>query len=159
MDPQAALVGPYFQILFLLVFLVVFILFYLTQYRLLKLIRLEHREMNPGQVWWQIIPIIGLIWTFITVRKIAVSISNELNSPVDDSVLGTAPNVGRYPTYTIGLTYCILFCLTIIPFPDLIKGLCSLAGITTWIIYWVMLGSYKNKLKRYAELRPQELFS
>lgn len=145
-----------FQLVFFLVFLGAYILFLLTQHRTLALVRLENREMNPGQVWWQIIPIIGFIWSFITVRRISTSIYNELNSPVDGSVLGSVSNVGRNPSYGIGLTYCILFCLTIIPFPPLLKGLFSLGGLVTWIVYWVTIGSYMGKLKRHVQLLPQE---
>ena len=144
------------QIVFLLVFLGAYILFLLTQHKTLALIRLENREMNPGQVWWQIIPIIGFVWSFITVRRVSTSIYNELNSPVDESVLGTVSTVGRNPTYAIGLSYCILFCMSIIPFPPLLKGLCSLAGLVVWIVYWVTLGSYMRKLKRHIQLLPQE---
>lgn len=48
------------------------------------------------------------------------------------------------PTYGIGLTMAILFCCSIIP---VLGSLASLGGLVCWIIYWVKVSEYKNKLE------------
>ncbi len=43
--------------LLLLAFLIPAILFFLSQQRILQVISPENREMSPGSVWFQIIPV------------------------------------------------------------------------------------------------------
>lgn len=135
------------QIILLLAVVAVAIFFIYYQQKTLELIHLENREMNPSGVWWQLIPLIGMVWQFIVVKKISVSIYNELNAPIDDSIVNVQPSVSSNPTYYIGLAYCIFICLGIIPFPSTLKGIFSLAGMLCWIVYWVQLARYRKELK------------
>jgi hypothetical protein len=136
------------QLLLLGAWLIPLILFLLTQHRTLEAIRPEFRLMAPGQVWLQLIPIFGLVWQFIVITKIADSLRNALNEPVEDSIFGGF-NVssGERPTYTIGIAYAICVCCFIIPF---LGGLAMMAGLVCFIIYWVQLVQYKNKLGNQA---------
>jgi hypothetical protein len=139
-----------FQFLFLALFLVPCILFLLTQQKTLNLIQPVNRSISPGEIFLQLIPLFGMVWQFFVVARIAKSIDRELAEQTfsferTDSV-EYATN--SRPTYAIGITYCILFCASLIPFNPTVKLLFSLATITCWIIYWVQLAIYKSKLKQ-----------
>jgi len=136
------------QILLLVAFLAIALFFLLTQVRTLNLIRPENRRMSPGQVWLQLIPLFGLFYQFSVIVRISDSIRNELNSPTGDSIFAeeTIPSKHR-PTYSVGISYSILFCISIIPIP-LLKGPVSLAGLILWVVYWLQLAGYKKKIQK-----------
>lgn len=140
------------QLLLLAFFLALAIFFLLTQVRTLDLIRPENRRMTPGQVWLQLIPLFGLFYQFTVIARLSDSIRNELNSPTGDSIFAeeTIPSNHR-PTYSVGISYAILFCISIIPFP-LLKGLASLAGLVLWVVYWVQLAGYKKRIRECIQL-------
>ena len=145
--------GPYIQILLLIAFLIPTIIFFLTQQRTLQLIRPVNRRMSPGQVWLQLIPVFGLVWQFFVIRRISDSIRNELNTPTDDSIFAeTSIPVGHRPTFNSGISYAALFCISIVSFLPLLKGIAGLAGIGVWINYWFQLSRYKKQLKERALL-------
>jgi hypothetical protein len=135
-------------LLALVFFLLPFILFLLSQQNTLKTIQPQNRTMSPGEVWFQIIPLFGIVWQFIVVSRIADSIQRELSSEaalsLEQQSTYSASYYGPKPTYSIGITYCILFCCSIIPY---FGGLAFLAGIICWIIYWVQLSDNKNKIQ------------
>lgn len=150
---------PLFIFLFLLLFLIPAIFFLITQQNTLKAIQLQNRSMSPGEVWLQLIPVFMLVWQFVVVRRIADSIRKELNSNTtfsfEENQDHTMYEGGERPTYQIGIAYSILITLSVIPYPA-IKGLLSLAGTICWIIYWVKLAQYKNKIqnKNYSFSPP-----
>jgi len=142
--------GAFLQILLLVLLLVVTIFFLLTQSRTLELIRPANRRMSPGQVWLQLIPLFGLFYQFSVITRISDSIRNELNTPTGDSIFAEDPVPSNHrPTYSVGISYASLFCISIIPFP-LLKGLAGLAGIILWVVYWIQLAGYKKRLKERA---------
>ena len=136
---------------FLIGILIFVITHYYLQQKTVSLVRLENREMNPAHVWFQLIPIVNLVWSYIVVRRVAASIANELNSPIDDSILGVESRTYRLPTYAMGLVTCILMTLSSIPFP-MTQAVFFLAGIITWIIYWVQLAKYRKMLRDRAHI-------
>ena len=100
-------------------------------------ISIENRKMQSGQVWLSLIPLFGLVWQFIIVDKMATSLKAEFaqrNMTIDEAK----------PEYSIGLTYCILFCCSIIP---AIGILTFIGGLVCWIIFWVKINGYKTKLQ------------
>jgi len=144
-------------IIILLGVCVVGVLFILTQQNTLKAIRPEHRELRPGQVWLQLIPLINLYWQFIVVTRIADSISRQNASFQDDSILGipdydAVAAVGKRPTYAMGIAFCTLMVansvLSYISSLAMLQGVVALGGIICWIIYWVQLAEVKRKLVR-----------
>ena len=148
-----------FQIGFLFAFLIPAILFVLTQYRTLRIISPENREMSPGSVWLQVIPVFGLVWQFFVVIRIAHSISKEMASNIGESILDNSQvqikESDEPSTYTIGLAYCTLTTLGgiinysighISSYLKLFGPLFVLTGMVCWIIYWVRLAMAKNKL-------------
>lgn len=148
-----------YQIVVLLAYIIPAILFVLAQYRTLKLIRKENREMSPRRVWLQLIPVFGLVWQFVVVIQIAHSISKEMASKIGESILDNSPIqmkvTDESPTYTIGIAYSILTTLGLIinasnMHPSTLMAISGsvllLSGIVCWIIYWVRLVITKNKL-------------
>lgn len=107
-----------------------------------KEISISNRKMEPGNVWLMLIPLFGLVWQFFIVDRLADSLKAEFatrNIVVDED----------RPGYSIGLTYCILFCCGIIP---VLGALASLGGIVCWIIYWVKINDYRTKLQENPQM-------
>src|ERR1700754_1183953 len=105
----------------LLAFVTIGVFFILAQYNTLKNISLANREMHPGQVWFQLIPIFNLYWQFVVVTRIADSLLKEqvFLETMDDSILGipdydAVEAIGNRPTYKIGMAWCTLFLLDIV---------------------------------------------
>ena len=143
----------YIQILLFLAFVIPAIIFFLAQQRTLQAIRPVNRRMPPGQVWFQLIPIVGLIWQFFVIRRISDSIRNELNTPIDDSIFAeTTIPAGHRPAYNVGILYSSLYCTSVIPHSPLLKCIIALPGMVAWITYWVQLSRYKKQIKERALL-------
>jgi len=80
----------------------------------------------------------------------------EFNSWTNDTIFGAEGsqviNISyERPTYGIGLAMCI--CVTGSMFLNfvgipIIGALGSLGGLVCWIIYWVQLAQFKNKVQR-----------
>jgi MFS family permease len=112
------------------------IFFMLSMQRALQLCAPQNRTLAPGKVWLCFIPLFGLVWIFVVVNRMADSLRLEFESrqaPPED--------YGR----TIGLTYCILAVISIIP---LIGALTGLAAPVCWIIYWVKISAYARRLEQ-----------
>jgi len=113
------------------------VIFYMiTLQNTFKIISPENRKMEPGKVWLSLIPIFGTVWQFMIINRLADSLKAEYakrNLPVNED----------RPGVSIGVTYCILNCCTIIPFLGYLAGL---GGLVCWIIYWVKINNYKQQL-------------
>jgi hypothetical protein len=147
------------QIALLLAFVILAILFPLAQQRALQVISPENREISPGSVWLQLIPVFGMVWQFFVVIRIAGSISNEMSSKIGESILDNSQvqikGTDEFPTYAIGLAYCILTTIGVIinystmhssSYLALFGSFFVLTGMVCWIIYWVRLVKTKNRL-------------
>ena len=124
-------------IIIFIIWLIPRIFYCLTLQNTLNEVSPENRRMSPGQVWLILIPIFGLIWQFLMVGWIADSLAAEFRSrniQVDE----------QRPGYNVGLTYCILFACSYVPY---LGGLAGLAGLVCWIIYWVKIANYKSQLR------------
>jgi hypothetical protein len=113
------------------------ILYLLTLQKTIKAVSIENRKIQPGQVWLNIIPLFGLIWQFIVVNRIARSLDLEFKKrelPISDDL----------PGRSIGITYCILFCCSIVP---LLGFFAALGGLVCWIVYWVKINDFKKMLE------------
>lgn len=116
--------------------LVPMIFYLITMQNTLKAISDENRRMPPGEVWLMLIPLFGMVWQFIMVNRMADSLRPEFDR------LGIVEPEQR-PGAGIGLAFCILNVCSIIPF---LGYLSALGGIVCWIIYWVKIAGFKNKL-------------
>ena len=138
MYSNSAELGAIFMIVIvaIAIALIPLIFYLLTLQNTLKAVSPENQKMPPGQVWMILIPLFGLGWQFVVVNRIADSLKAEFakrNIPCEED----------RPGYSIGLTYCILYCCGIIPF---LGVLASIGGVVCWIIYWVKISGYKTKL-------------
>jgi len=152
-----------FQIFLLLAFVILAILFLFAQQKIMQVISPENREMSPGSVWLQLIPVFGMVWQFIVVIRIARSVSKEMASKIGGSILDNSPvqikETDEFPTYAIGIAYCILTTIGVIinyatahssSYLPLLGSLFCLTGMVCWIIYWVRLVKTKNKLAGFS---------
>jgi uncharacterized membrane protein YraQ (UPF0718 family) len=92
--------------------------------------------MEPGKVWFLLVPVFGLVWQFIIVVNIAKSLRNEfarLGTPCRESTLGQ----------TVGLLWCVCNCCALIP---LLGRLAAMVGFVLWIAYWIRIANYSRLL-------------
>ena len=158
--------GGGLQLILLAGFLIPAIFFVISQQNTLKMVKRANRQMQPGLVWLQLIPFLGQIWQFVVIVKIAGSIRNGLAAEYEGTIFGAdaavaEKNAARWPTLGIGLAYCIPEAL--ITLNNLfaaegsggnleLVGFLGLGMFVCWIIYWVQLAGYKNKLKQVYAL-------
>ena len=136
-------------ILAILIGLTIFILYLLTLQNTLKAVSPVNRQMEPGMVWLLLVPVFTLIWQFIVARKISASIEREYHS----RGLPCKPQ----PTYNAGLALAILYCVnTLLYWSIPLRGIISIALLTSLIIYWVQVNSYKNKLRQLPPLEHSD---
>ncbi len=114
--------------------LAVMIFFLLSMQRCLSRISEPNREMSPGQVWLNLIPLFGVVWMFFTVIRTANSLKKEFASKNKECGDGG---------YLIGLLMCIFSCCSIIP---IIGALFGLAALVLFIIYWVKIAGFSGQL-------------
>ncbi len=124
--------------------LIPYIFFLITLQGTLARVRQENREMDPGLVWLNLIPLFSLGWMFYTVIKIANSLRREFVSR------GRPEPMDGYG-FNLGIAMCICSCCGIIPFLGILAGL---AGLVLWIIYWVKMAGYKRELEFMEHAGP-----
>lgn len=139
-----------FLVLLMFLSLAPMIFFLLMLQNTFKEISAESRKMQPGMVWLIFIPLFGLVLQFIIVSRLADSLRDEFtkkNIRVDEA----------RPGVTIGLCFCILSCcgillyLGILPIYGLlssIRVLPLIGALACWIIYWVKINGFKQKLSQ-----------
>lgn len=121
-----------------IVMLIPTIFYLITLKKTIKEVSVENRKINPNHVWLVLIPLFGLIWQFIMVKGVALSLKAEYKKR-NISIIENKPG------YTIGMAYCILFCCSIIPILGVLSGI---GGLVCWIIYWVKIYNYKTDLEQ-----------
>jgi hypothetical protein len=113
----------------------------LTLSKTLRHCRPRTRKMQPGLLWLYLIPYFDLIWHFFIVLKIAESLRREFRSrglSIRNEDFG----------HGLGLTMCITFVCAFIPY---IGSCIALVGLVCWIMYWVKMAGYNNRLARDGE--------
>lgn len=130
----------------LIVVLIPMIFYLITLQNTLKKVRPQFRQMPPGQVWLMLIPLFSMVWQFLMVGYIADSLRAELDAR-------GLPREEERPGYGVGLAMAICSPASLIPG---IGGLIGLGGLVLWIIYWVKIHNYSQRLGQqfYAEGTP-----
>src|ERR1700722_10488270 len=109
---QITLIIAFIEILFLIGGLVLWIFFLRTQYRILLSLQPVNRQLAPGLVWLQLIPVFALVWQFFVIFRLAVSVRKERISRLEESLMSNTlpPSLpaSNYPGVAAGLGYCIL---------------------------------------------------
>lgn len=124
------------------VIILFFLFFSNTLQKTLEEISPENQKMYPGNVWLSLIPVFGFVWGFIVVNRMADSLEAEF------SKRNIQINENR-PGYSIGITYCVLFCCSCIPIIGIIP---FIAGWVFLIVYWIKINNYKIKLQQTRSL-------
>lgn len=118
-------------------------IFYLiTLQNAMNTVRPEFRKMPPGQVWLELIPLFGLVWQFFNV----INVSDSLKREFEARGIRTAE---ERPGYSVGITFCILFCCSVVP---ILGVLAAIAGLVCWIIFWVKIANYRAELLRNLKI-------
>ena len=119
------------------------IFFILTLQKALNRCSPESRTTSPGSVWLLLIPLFNIVWQFILVSRISESLHNEF----------VKRNIEEEPTpgKAIGIAFCILNICGIIPIVGIIASAC---GLVCWIVYWVKIAGYSNKIAQSVEMIP-----
>ncbi len=132
--PQLA-TGMLFGSVLLVMFsvLIVKVFYLMTLSRALKNCSPQARKSYPGMIWLELIPVIGVVWSFVNVIQVSGSIGNEFrrrNIASEDS-----------PSIMLGIIACILGVGTaVFPFA-------GVAGVICWIIYWMKISDYCHILR------------
>lgn len=123
-------------VIVLLLMMIPKIFYLITLQKTLEKISPENRTMPSTNVWLELIPLFNIVWQFFNVINVSDSIKKEYESK------GIVPDEIR-PGYSIGITFCVLSCCSIIPFLGFLAGIGS---VICWIIFWVKISNYKNRL-------------
>lgn len=115
------------------------IFYLLTLMKCLQRCAPANRALSPGLVWLLLIPLFNLIWNFFVVINIAKSLGAEFRQ----RGIAAEPDPGK----GVGLAMAILACCGLIPVAGLFA---ELAGFVLWIIYWVAVAGFSNKLAAMA---------
>lgn len=116
--------------------ILVFVLYLINLQNLLKEIKPENRQVEPGNVWLMFIPLFNLIYPFILYPKICDSTKAEFQSR-------GLNDVGDF-SKSVGITMPILSLCGWIP---ILGGLAGIANLVLFIIFWAKTADYKNQLK------------
>jgi hypothetical protein len=119
----------------LLISIIIGIFYCLTLQKALNRCAPQNRAMSPGLVWLYLIPLFNLVWHFFIVINMAKSLHAEF--VYRNIVEEQSPGQG------IGLATCILNVVGVIPY---IGWLPSTAGFVCWIIYWVKIAGFSDKI-------------
>ena len=122
----------FFMILVIGLILIPYIFFLVHLNKLLSKCDPENRDMEPGLVFLNLIPLFNFGWIFYTVIKVRDALKAEFlsrNLESDDPEF----------SFGVGLAYCITSVCSIVP---LIGTFTALASLVLWIIYWVKMNKY-----------------
>lgn len=106
--------------------IVVQIMFLLAMSRALKACKPRNREFEPGQVWFVLIPLVGIYFWVMMVLKVPESIANEY----EDRGWRPDGDFGK----NIGLWYLIT------------SFVCGPVGLVLWIMFWLKISKYSKEL-------------
>lgn len=128
-----------FLVVYVCVWILVGIFYCLTLQKALSRCSPQNRTLSPGLVWLFLIPIFNLVWHFFIVINLAKSLHAEFVSR--NIVEEQSPGQG------IGLAMCILHVAAVFAnFIPFVGWLVGIAGFICWIIYWVKIAGFSNKI-------------
>jgi hypothetical protein len=105
------------------------ILHLITVYKTFNLIAKRNRTMEPGMVFLVFVPLLGIVWPFFVVLRLAESLRNEFEDRGWDTE-------GESFGYGMGLAMAIL------------NLTCGPIGLIFTIIHWRQISGYATRLSR-----------
>lgn len=115
--------------------IVIQIFFLWTLSRCLGFVQPRNRDMQPRQVWLNLIPAFNIVWIFFTINRIGSSLRKEYRSR-------RWPTAGLSFGVNVGLMFAV--CLIIGP---VFSWLAAFGGFVCFAIYWSQIVSYSSKLQ------------
>jgi hypothetical protein len=116
---------------FFLAYFVIKILFLLSVAKCFQQITPRNRQMEPGMVWLNLIPLFDLVWMILTMLRLSDSLRDEYQ----DRRLQGDDDFGK----TFGIITYVLFLV------------CGPVGWICAIIYWSKISGYTQELMTHAE--------
>jgi hypothetical protein len=102
-------------------------------YRAYQSIPAEHRQLEPGQVWLNLIPCFNFYWSFVVYVRLARSFRSYFLERHGHDPTGSFEN--------LGLAYCVLALVSAIPY---IGGCFALFSLGVLIAYLVKAWDLKR---------------
>lgn len=124
---------------FLCLPIVIGILFALTVRALLLACAPETRAIQPGSVWWLLVPLVNIVFQFVVVLRVSSTLVNEHQR----RQLQGLPETGK----EVGLAACIAGVAGLVPG---IGPIAAVVCLGCWIYYWVVLRRITNQLLSVA---------
>lgn len=146
-------------ILVLLCSLIAGISYLLTLQRALKQCAPGSRAMKPGEVWFILVPILGLVWHFAVVMYMTESLRSEFRRI---GIPCPEPTLGR----NVGLAHSVCsLCLAFLPYVGRLfawPALFILVGrlfaatfsLVLWIAYWNRIADCSRILDAHQSVAP-----
>ena len=161
MNQQAAgaLAGMLLCVLVLIAaVIIIHVLFLLNLQRTLNQVRERNREMSPGLVWLNLIPLFNIIWNVVTAIKIPNSIEKEYEdrgwNTSGEGFARTSGMIwgwGGVANIVLSIIQNVAQALDMMPIAAIV-GLLSLpisiAVLVCWIMFWVQTHQYKVRLRQ-----------
>ena len=132
------------------------VLFLLNLHKTLKAVREPNREMSPGMVWLNLIPVFNYVWAIIMVQRIGNSLEREYEArgrrTADEGFGRTAGTIwawGAVVSLVITIVqYALQFADMMIPsmLVSLLGMPISIALLVCFILYWVQTYQYRKRL-------------
>lgn len=122
-------------LLMLALFIVPTVFYLLTLRRALILAGREHRRLEPGLVWLMLVPLFGLAWHFVLVRRVADAVQRWAKAhgqEVGDGGWG------------VGLAACILCCCAVLPVLGILG---SVGGLVCTVLWWVKVANFNRLMQ------------
>jgi hypothetical protein len=132
------------------------VLFVRTLQEALRLCSPDNREMTPEQVWWNLAPIINVVYIFVTVDRVAKSLRKEFQErDLDDGGdYGRLLGVGMMlmPIAVFPIVHAALSSLDVDPWRFRNFQVSARLGIASltfalFVGYWAKIASYNRRLR------------
>jgi len=132
----------------LVIDIVIKIFYVLTLQNTLKQVEPKNRKISPEQLWLLLIPVLTVFFGFVVVKNIAASLELELRDRGINDVKMPTYDIGiaLYILGTVNLLYYLKYFGFISPFLSVILLFPAIAGFICFIVYWVKVYQYKEKL-------------
>jgi len=106
--------------------------------RVLGLVRPEHRRMEPGEVWVNLVPVVNLVWPAVTIERVGESVRAELTAR------GAAEKKDGYGK-TPGIIALVLVGVVLLLPP---AGVVTLPFAFIYaVVYWTQMNGYAKRLR------------
>ena len=149
MSEEVLLFGGFFFGVLGIAALVAWILFLLTLYKTAEEITLDDRQLNPGYVWLNLIPLFNVVWIFFTIIWLSRDMTDQAQHYLDKKPAktpkGDLTEIQEQEADKIwGLVFAGLWASTLIPYLNTIT---MIAAVIVWIIYWVKITNNRKVLE------------